>query len=55
MRLFGKLATGRNGQSLLEYAMVAALVTAAVTIMSTYVFRSVQATTQTIQEEFQRE
>lgn len=40
-----------KGQSLMEYAMVAALVAAAVVAMSTYVFRSVQATQQMIQEE----
>ena len=45
----------REGQSLLEYAMVAAVVAAAVIAMSTYVFRSVQATQQTIQTEFQKE
>jgi Flp pilus assembly pilin Flp len=41
-----------NGQSLMEYAMVAAIVTAAIVAMSTYVYRSVQATQQMIQEEF---
>lgn len=41
-----------KGQSLIEYALVAAVVTAAVVAMSTYVFRSVQATQQVIQEEF---
>ncbi len=44
-----------KGQSLLEYAMVAAVVAAAVIAMSTYVFRSVQATQQMIQTEFQKE
>ena len=44
-----------NGQSLVEYAMVAAIVAAAVLAMSTYVFRSVQATQQTILEESQNE
>ena len=54
----GKPMTHREnekGQSLLEYAMVAAVVAAAVIAMSTYVFRSVQATQQTIQTEFQKE
>lgn len=54
----GKPMTHRKkekGQSLLEYAMVAAVVAAAVIAMSTYVFRSVQATQQTIQTEFQKE
>jgi Flp pilus assembly pilin Flp len=42
----------RKGQSLIEYAMVAAIVSAAIIAMSTYVYRSVQATQQVIQEEF---
>ena len=41
-----------KGQSLIEYAMVAAIVSAAIIAMSTYVYRSVQATQQMIQEEF---
>lgn len=41
-----------KGQNLIEYAMVAALISVAVTAMSTYVYRSVQATQQVIQEEF---
>jgi hypothetical protein len=44
-----------KAQTLMEYAMVAALVSAAVALMSTYVFRSVQAAQQTIQDEFQKE
>ncbi len=55
MRLLGKLTGSIKGQSLLEYAMVAMVVSAAVIAMSTYVFRSVQATQQMIQEEFQQE
>jgi Flp pilus assembly pilin Flp len=50
MRLVSKW--NHKGQSLMEYAMVAALVTAAVIAMSTYVYRSVQSTQQMIQEEF---
>lgn len=42
----------RKGQSLIEYAIVAAIVSAAIVAMSTYVYRSVQATQQVIQEEF---
>jgi Flp pilus assembly pilin Flp len=42
----------RQGQSLIEYAMVAAIVSAAIIAMSTYVYRSVQATQKVIQEEF---
>jgi Flp pilus assembly pilin Flp len=40
-----------KGQSLIEYAMVAAIVSAAVITMSTYVFRSVQSTQQQIQKQ----
>ncbi len=56
MRLLRKFG-GRShkAQTLMEYAMVAALVSAAVVLMSTYVFRSVQATQQAIQDEFQKE
>lgn len=43
-----------TGQSLIEYAMVAAVVSAAIIAMSTYVFRSVQATQQVIQTEFSK-
>lgn len=50
MRLVEKW--NHNGQSLIEYAMVAAIVSAAIIAMSTYVYRSVQATQQMIQEEF---
>ncbi len=50
MRLVAKW--NHKGQSLVEYAMVATIVTAAVIAMSTYVYRSVQATQQMIQEEF---
>jgi Flp pilus assembly pilin Flp len=50
-----KIITNQKGQSIIEYAMVAALVSAAVVAMSTYVFRSVQATQQEIQKEFSRE
>ncbi|MBN1870024.1 MAG: hypothetical protein JW847_05560 [Candidatus Omnitrophica bacterium] len=50
MRLTGKW--NHKGQSLIEYAMVAAIVSAAIIAMSTYVYRSVQSTQQMIQEEF---
>lgn len=43
-----------KGQNLLEYAAIASIVAAAVMAMSTYVFRSVQATQQAIHEEYQR-
>ena len=51
MKLFKKLGTNK-AQSIIEYALVASVVTAAVVAMSTYVFRSVQATQQSIQKEF---
>jgi Flp pilus assembly pilin Flp len=41
-----------KGQNLIEYAMVASVVAAAVVAMSTYVFRSVQSTQQRIHKEF---
>jgi Flp pilus assembly pilin Flp len=41
-----------KAQSIIEYALVAAIISASVIAMSTYVFRSVQATQQDIQEEF---
>ncbi len=46
--------TNRNkkGQHLIEYAVVVALVSAAMVAMSTYVFRSVQATQKMVEEEF---
>ena len=43
------------GQSLIEYALLATIVAAAVTAMSTYVFRAVQASQQMIQREFRNE
>ncbi len=42
----------KNGQCLVEYAIVVSIVAAAMVAMSTYVFRSVQATQQTIHEEY---
>ena len=51
MRLKGLKKSSCKGQSIVEYAVVAAIVTAAVIAMSTYVFRSVQATQQMIQKE----
>ena len=44
-----------NGQNLIEYAIVVALVSAAVAAMSTYAFRSVQATQKTVTQEFANE
>lgn len=50
-----KRVKGKNGQSLIEYALVASVVAAAVIAMSTYVFRSVQAAQQMIHKEFRNE
>ena len=41
-----------TGQNLIEYAIVVAVVTAAVAAMSTYVFRSAQATQKAVTQEF---
>jgi Flp pilus assembly pilin Flp len=40
----------KEGQNLVEYAIVVSVVAAAMLAMSTYVFRSVQATQRVIQE-----
>ena len=42
----------QKGQYIVEYATLVALITAALIAMSTYVFRSIQATQQTVQEDF---
>jgi Flp pilus assembly pilin Flp len=42
----------RKGQNLIEYTIIVAVVTSAVVAMSTYVFRSIQATQQMIQKDF---
>lgn len=55
MKLIGnKKVFEIKGQSLLEYAMVASIVAAAIVAMSTYVYRSVQSTQQEIMDEFQK-
>lgn len=41
----------QKAQNLIEYAIVVALISAAVAALSTYVFRSVQATQKIISEE----
>ncbi len=41
-----------KGQNIVEYAIVVALVASAMLAMSTYVFRSIQATQQVISEGF---
>ena len=48
-------STSNNGQNLIEYAIVIALVSAAVIAMSTYVYRSAQATQKVIEEEYRNE
>ena len=50
-----RLTRKKKGQNLIEYAIVAALVAAAMIAMSTYVFRSVQATQKLIEDEFQND
>lgn len=40
----------KNGQNLIEYAIIVAVVASAMIAMSTYVFRSVQAAQQSIQQ-----
>lgn len=42
----------QKGQNLIEYAIVVALVSALMAAMSTYVFRSVQATEKMVEAEF---
>ena len=47
-----QMKLSHSGQNLIEYAIVVAVVVSAMLAMSTYVFRSVQSTQQTIQQEF---
>ncbi len=42
----------KTGQSLIEYVIIVGVISLAMVAMSTYVFRSVQATQQVIQEEY---
>jgi Flp pilus assembly pilin Flp len=42
----------RKGQNVIEYAVVVAIIGSAMLAMSTYVYRSVQATQQMIQKRF---
>jgi Flp pilus assembly pilin Flp len=42
----------RKGQNLIEYAIVVTIVASAMLAMSTYVYRSIKATQQMIQEGF---
>lgn len=50
-----KMLFNCKGQSIIEYAMVAAIVASAMIVMTTYVFRSVQSTQQQIEREFRTE
>jgi Flp pilus assembly pilin Flp len=45
-----KYKINNNGQNLIEYATIVALIAAAMIAMSTYVFRSIQTTQQVIQK-----
>lgn len=45
-----KILAESHGQNLIEYAIIVAAVAAAMVAMSTYVFRSIQATQQMIQK-----
>ena len=45
----------KKGQQILEYALIASVIGAAMVAMSTYVFRSVQATQQMIETESRNE
>ena len=49
------LIKGTKGQNMIEYAIVIALVTTAMIAMSTYVYRSVQATQKMVENEFRNE
>ena len=44
-----------KAQNIIEYAIIVSIISAGVFAMSTYVFRSVQATQKVITEEFARE
>ena len=45
----------KSGQSLIEYAIIVSLVSSAMVAMSTYAFRSVQATQKMVEDEFTAE
>ena len=50
-----KMIRNKKGQQILEYALIASVIGAAMVAMSTYVFRSVQATQQMIDQESQNQ
>ena len=45
----------QKGQNIIEYAIVISLVSAAIIAMSTYVYRSVQATQKVVEDEFKNQ
>ena len=45
----------KKGQQLIEYVLVVAVVSAAMIAMSTYVYRSIQATQKVVEKEFGNE
>lgn len=49
--MFKKVVKSKKGQQILEYAIIASVIGAAMIAMSTYVFRSVQAMQQEIEQE----
>ena len=55
MRRLKNEVTKQNGQNLIEYAIVIALVSAAMIAMSTYVYRSVQSTQKVVEKEFRNQ
>ena len=54
-RAWHKRSINHKGQNIIEYAIVIALVSAAMIAMSTYVYRSAQATQKVVEEEFRNE
>lgn len=50
-----KITQSKQGQTIVEYALVASLIAAAVVAMSTYVLRAVQSTHTMITEESRNE
>ena len=50
-----ELRLNKKGQYIVEYATLVALIAAGLVAMSTYVYRSLQSTQQTIMQEFQND
>lgn len=53
--MLGTTNKGSRGQSILEYALIIAVVVAALTAMSVYVQRSVQANLKTVEDQINAE